>query len=184
MRIIAGRCKGMRLVAPEGRTVRPSSDFLRGAVLSALGGSFTGQRMLDVCAGTGAMALEFLSRGCGSAVAIECDAAALEVLRQNAVHTRLQAELEVRAGDVLVQLGALSAAGRSFDYVYVDPPYESELYAPILQALREGHLLTPGAQVLVESRKGLPEELRAGWSLIAKRRYGSSWFERLTLEEP
>lgn len=183
MRIIAGRCKGMRLIAPEGRTVRPSSDFLRGAVLSALGGSFSGQAMLDVCAGTGAMALEFLSRGCGSAVAIEYDAAALDVLRQNAAHTRLQAELEIRAGDVLEQLRALSAAGRSFDYVYVDPPYDSALYAPILTCLRGSALLAPGAQVLVESRRGLPEELREGWRVIAQKRYGSSWFERLTLEE-
>ena len=184
MRIIAGRCRGMRLVAPEGRTVRPSSDFLRGAVMSALGGSFSGEQMLDTCAGTGAMALEFLSRGCSAAVAIEVDPAALTALRANATHTKLQAQLEVRQGDVLQQLQALAVAGRRFDYVYVDPPYDSELYAPILQCLHDLELLQPEAQVLVESRRGLSPEQLLGWQVLAQRRYGSSCLQRLTKETP
>jgi len=182
MRIIAGRCKGMRLQAPLGRGVRPSSDFLRGAVLSALGGAFCGQTMLDVCAGTGAMALEFVSRGCSSAVAIEINPDALAVLQANAAHTKLTAQLEIRQGDALQHLESLAQARRRFDFVYVDPPYDSALYAPILQRLRDRDLLEPDAQVLVESRRGLPPEQLAGWQLLAQRRYGSSCLQRLARE--
>lgn len=180
MRIIAGQRKGMRLEAPEGRSVRPSSDLLRGAVMSVLGGFFDGERVLDVCAGTGAMALEFLSRGCGSAVAIECDPAALAVLHRNASHTRFGDRLEIRSGDVAVELGCL--AGRTFDYVYVDPPYESGLYAKVLPLLQEHGLVAPGGQVLVESARGLDDGLLgAVWLRLSKRRYGAATLERLQL---
>lgn len=180
MRIIAGECKGMRLEAPEGRNVRPSSDLLRGALMSALGGFFAGERVLDICAGTGAMALEFLSRGCGQAVAIESDAEALAVMARNAAHTRLKDRLEVMAMGAVKALPKLAGEGRKFDLVYVDPPYDSGLYESILKALLALDLLSPAAQVLVESRSGLPLELLTGWQVLAERRYGSSVLQRLT----
>jgi 16S rRNA (guanine(966)-N(2))-methyltransferase RsmD len=175
MRIIAGERKGMRLEAPVGTLVRPSSDKLRGAVMSQLGGFFDGERVLDVCAGTGAIALEFLSRGAGLAVALEQDPTALAALKHNAAHTRLADRLEVLPGDAVAGLGRL--AGRQFDYVYVDPPYDAGLHAPLLAALLRHDLLTPTAQVLVESRHGLTG--LDGWRVVLARRYGSSVLQRL-----
>jgi len=183
MRIIAGQCKGMRLAAPEGRQLRPSSDLLRGALMSALGGTFNGERVLDLCAGTGAMALEFLSRGCGQAVAVEQDPEALVVLRKNAAHTRLAPRLEILALDARKALIELGRAGRVFDLVFVDPPYDAELYAPLLQGLISHGVLAPAAQVIVETRTGLEPELLQGWTVLAERRYGSSVLLRLTRQE-
>ncbi len=181
MRIIAGSRRGMKLQAPPGNAVRPTSDKLRGAVMSMLGGFLSGERVLDVCSGTGAVALEWLSRGAGEAVAIEADPIALEVLRANAKHVRLAEHLTVVPGDALVQLQKLAAAGRQFELVYVDPPYDAGLYAPILAALPG--VLAPGAQVFVESRDGLPETLRVGWTHLTQRRYGGGWLDRLQWPE-
>ncbi len=183
MRIIAGQCKGMRLEAPEGRSVRPSSDLLRGALMSALGGFFDGERMLDLCAGTGAMALEFLSRGCAQAVAVEQDPEALAILRKNAQHTRLADRLEILAVDARKALTQLGQEGRTFEFVFVDPPYDAELYAPLLQGLITHRVLAPAAVVIVETRAGLPPELLAGWTVLAERRYGSSVLLRLARQE-
>jgi len=180
MRIIAGKAKGMRLQAPEGSDVRPSSDKLRGALMSQLGGFFDGESMLDVCAGTGAMALEFLSRGCGSAVAIEHNPAALTVLRRNAQHTRLADRLDVRAGSAEAQLLQLAKEGRRFDFIFVDPPWQSGLYEPILRLIRTHGLLAPAGQLIVESDKALAPELWQPWWLeLANRRYGAAMLVRL-----
>ena len=181
MRIIAGSRRGMKLQAPPGNAVRPTSDMLRGAVMSMLGGMLSGERVLDVCAGTGAVALEWLSRGASVAVALESDPAALEVLRANAKHVRLDGQLTVLPGDALQQLRRLATDGQRFELAYVDPPYDAGLYAAILALLPA--VLTPGAHVFVESRAGLPEELRAGWTHITQRRYGGGWLDRLQLPE-
>ena len=179
MRIIAGQAKGMRLQAPEGTSVRPSGDLLRGALMSQLGGFFDGESMLDTCAGTGALALEFLSRGCGSAVAIEPDPTALGVLQRNAQHTRLADRLQVVAGDAVTQLALLGKQGRRFDFIFVDPPWQSGLYGPILQQIRQLGLLAPAGQLIVESEAGLPTELWQPWlAQLATRRYGAAVLER------
>ena len=179
MRIIAGSRKGTRLQAPPGEAVRPTSDKLRGALMSMLGGMLPGGEVLDLCAGTGAVALECLSRGATRAVVVENDAIALSMLRHNAHHTRLDGQLEILAQDVVVALQRLAKAGRQFDIVYFDPPYDSELYAPVLAALPA--VLADGADVFVESRHGLEEPLLAGWTSVLRRRYGGGWLDRLVV---
>lgn len=180
MRIIAGERKGMRLEAPPGRDVRPSSDMLRGAVMSILGGRFHGERLLDVCAGTGAMSLEFLSRGGAGAVAIERDPVALDVLRRNAHHTRLADRLDVQVGDAVAVLDRLGQRGEQFAFAYVDPPYDAGLYPPILQALARHRLIESGGRLLVESRRGLEDAwMVTGFRLVDRRRYGSTTLDLL-----
>lgn len=178
MRIIAGSRKGTRLEAPPGNDVRPTSDKLRGALLSILGGMLPGGEVLDLCAGTGAVALECLSRGATRAVVVENDKTALAMLRHNAQHTRLDAQVDVLPVDVVVALQRLAKNGQHFDIVYFDPPYDSQLYAPVLAALPV--VLAPGADVFVESRHGLPDDLLVGWSLVMRRRYGGGWLDRLS----
>ena len=155
--------------------------MLRGAVMSMLGGFLSGERVLDVCAGTGAVALEWLSRGASHAVALENDPVALEILRANAKHVRLDSQLTVLDGDAVKQLAKLAAQGQQFELAYVDPPYDSGLYEAILAALPA--VLVPGAQVFVETRHGLPEPLRAGWTHLVQRRYGGGWLDRLQWPE-
>lgn len=172
----------MRLQAPPGQAVRPTSDLVRGAGMSQLGGFFDGCCALDLCAGTGAVALEWLSRGCTRAVAVERDPQVAKLLKENAVHTRLLERLEVRVGDVCAELSTLAARGDRFDLVWFDPPYDAGLHAPVLALLATLPILTADAEIMVESRDGLrPEWLGERFEAVTTRRYGACVLDRLHL---
>ncbi len=174
----------MRLQAPPGQAVRPTSDLVRGAGMSQLGGFFDGQRALDLCAGTGAVALEWLSRGCDLAVAVERDPQVAKLLGENASHTRLTPRLEVRVGDVCAELAKLAARGDRFDLVWFDPPYDAGLHAPVLALLASLPILTETAELMVESRDGLrPEWLGQRFEVVSSRRYGACVLDRLRLRQ-
>lgn len=180
MRIIAGERRGMRLQAPPGQAVRPTSDLVRGAGMSQLGGFFDGHCALDLCAGTGAVALEWLSRGCSRAVAVEREPFVARLLLENASHTRLKEHLEVRIGDVCAELHSLAARGDQFDLVWFDPPYDAGLHAPVLALLASLPILTDNAEIMVESRDGLrPEWLGQRLEQVTTRRYGACVLDRL-----
>ncbi len=177
MRVIAGRLGGRRLTAPRGRaTTRPTSDRVREAIFSMLGG-LDGVEVLDLFAGTGALGIEALSRGAGRAVFVERDTAAIRALRANLEQLGLAApEAEVRVGDALGALRAARGAGETYDLVFVDPPYsyvrESSPAQPgELSALLTA-VLTPGARVVVESDRRAPLQLLL--ETVRERRYGDT----------
>ncbi len=123
MRVIAGHLGGRRLGAPPGRTTRPTSDRVREALFSMLGG-LDGLAVLDLFAGSGALGIEALSRGARRAVFVERDAGALAALRANLAALGLEEQrAQVRAGDALRALRAAAARAETYDLVFLDPPY-------------------------------------------------------------
>ena len=121
MRIIAGSRKGHNIVAPPGRETRPTSDRVRENVFNILG-PVDGAIVLDLYAGSGAMGLEALSRGAARAVFVESDGDAVRAIERNLDKLRLQATVLRR--DAIGALAAEAAAGRKYDLVLVDPPYD------------------------------------------------------------
>ncbi len=173
MRVIAGRWGGRRLTAPKGgATTRPTSDRVREAIFSMLGG-LTDEEVLDLFAGTGALGIEALSRGAKRAVFVERDGNALAALRGNLAALGLDgSEAEVRGEEAL---GALRTARRrkeTYDLVLIDPPYwRAGAWARELpQTL--GPLLAPRARVVVESDRRAPLELP--WEIVKQRLYGDT----------
>src|SRR6476660_6554249 len=152
MRIVAGEWRGRRLVAPPGRTTRPTSDRVREAVFCILG-PLDGERVLDLFAGSGALGLEALSRGAGEATLVERDRAALKALRANV--EALGAGARVIGGDVAAFLDSAAAAGGHYDLVFLDPPYRSGLG----RELSLEPVLAPGARVIVESDRRSPLDI-------------------------
>lgn len=137
-------------------------------------GELEGEAVLDLFAGTGALAIEALSRGAGRAVLVERDGRALAALRANLAELGLgSAEVEVRPGDGLRALRTARERGESYDLVFVDPPYSraGELGRELREALPP--LLGPRARVVVESdRRAAPLDLRMEVEL--QRRYGDT----------
>src|SRR5499433_3621347 len=139
MRIVGGKHRGRRLLAPPGETVRPTSDRAREALfnilshgnLAADGIPFAQKAVLDAFAGTGALGLEALSRGAAEAVFIEQDREALAVLRRNVASLGESAHAEIVPGDATRPPRARVACA----VVFIDPPYRSGLSAPALEAL-------------------------------------------------
>jgi 16S rRNA (guanine966-N2)-methyltransferase len=169
-RVIAGVARGRRLAAPKGLGTRPTSDKVRGAVMNLLGQFFDGGAVLDLYAGTGALALEALSRGCARAVCVEADGAAAEVVRRNAETCGFEDRVEVRRGrveDVVPRL-----PGGAFALAFVDPPY-GEGPAGALALL--DRVLVPGGRAVAEHDARHPPPDRVGALALADRRaYGGT----------
>ncbi|MER5728559.1 16S rRNA (guanine(966)-N(2))-methyltransferase RsmD [Streptomyces sp. NPDC002138] len=182
-RVIAGSAGGRRLAVPPGTGTRPTSDRMREGLFStweSLHG-VEGARVLDLYGGSGAVALEALSRGAAHALLVEADAKAAKAIRENIATLGLPGA-EFRAGKA-EQIVAVRASGEPYDIVFLDPPYEvahGDL-AEILLTLRSNAWLTDDALVTVErsTRSGAfpwPD----GFEPLRSRRYGEGtlWYGR------
>lgn len=173
MRIVAGRFGGRALIAPRGRSTRPTSDRVREALFSILGpDAVAGARVLDLFAGSGALAFEALSRGAGSAVFVDASAAAVAAVRRNLA--ALGIEAEVRRADALVYLERARRDARQYDLVFLDPPYRhaSALGRELSSALPP--VLAPAAWVVAESDRRAPLDLDLDLGGLDERRYGDT----------
>jgi 16S rRNA (guanine966-N2)-methyltransferase len=165
MRVVAGQYRGRRLTAPRGTDVRPTSDRVREAVFSILG-DISGLRVLDLFAGSGALAIEALSRGAASATLVENGRAALEAIRANLAPLQ-DADADVVGADAVVWLGGKRGP---YDLVFLDPPYSEagKLAGPLSQKLPAA--LSPNALIVSESDKRDP--LVLDFPLEDERAYG------------
>src|SRR4051812_9855930 len=120
MRVIAGDLKGQQLIAPRGWKVRPTSDRAREAIFSVLGGRVDGARVLDLYCGTGALAIEALSRGAKRAVLVDRDTRAA---LGNVERLGLGERVELVRSDALRWIAARAPGAALFDLAFVDAPY-------------------------------------------------------------
>ena len=152
MRVVGGRLKGRALQAPASRAVRPTSDRLRESLFDILvhryEGVLEGARVADLFAGTGALAIEALSRGAAFALFVDNGAEARALLRGNVEALALGGVTRIWRADA-TKLGK-APAGPPFGLVFLDPPYEQGLAGPALAGLVDGGWLAPGALVVVE----------------------------------
>jgi 16S rRNA (guanine966-N2)-methyltransferase len=172
MRVIAGEAKGRRLTGIRSAAIRPTSDRVREALFSALGGAVPEARVLDLYAGSGALGIEALSRGAATAVFVDSDREAVEAIRANLALTRM----DDRATVVRSAVGAFLAAGRHgpFDLVLIDPPYVQGAPVGDLQSLVAGGFLGAEAWVVLETRGPDPPPPVEGLELVSLRRYGDT----------
>jgi 16S rRNA (guanine966-N2)-methyltransferase len=174
MRIVAGRYGGRRLTAPRGDATRPTSDRVREALFQRLG-PLDGQRVLDLFAGSGALALEALSRGAEHATLVDSAPAAIKAIDANIAALTLDPEqTEVRRQDVRAFLRGARAARHEYDLVLLDPPYRlaAELgreLSPLIAGV-----LASGGRVVSESDRRTPLDLDPDLPLTDERRYGDT----------
>lgn len=174
MRIVAGRLGGRRIAAPPGTDTRPTSDRVREALFSALGPLDDEPAVLDLFAGSGALALEALSRGAARAVLVEKDARAAKVIQANLEALEVpRTQAIVRRRDALAALRDAREAGESYDLVFLDPPYRLATGLGPELALALAPVLAPGARVIGESDRRTPLDL-PGMSTTFERRYGDT----------
>ena len=171
MRVIAGEFKGRQLLAPRGWKVRPTSDRVREAIFSALGEKVAGARVLDLFCGTGALAIESLSRGADRAVLVDRDT---RPALGNVERLGLAERAELVRADVSRWLAGPAADLRGgFDLVFVDAPYkladrvgqELETHLPLL--------LAEGGRAIVESGARRPLRIDS-LAELRRRRYGAT----------
>jgi 16S rRNA (guanine(966)-N(2))-methyltransferase RsmD len=170
VRVIAGDLKGQQLVAPRGWKVRPTSDRVREAIFSVLGERVQDARVLDLYCGTGALAIEALSRGAARATLVDRDT---RTALGNLERLGLGERVELIRADVLRWLATSEGGGREFDLVFVDAPYRlADRVGQELDTQLPG-LLGVGGRAIVESGARGPLRIES-LPRLRQRRYGAA----------
>ena len=179
MRLIGGKWRGRRLVAPEGNAVRPTSDRVREALFNILehrgfkpgGGSpIPGAQVLDGFAGTGSLGLEALSRGADHATFIEKDRVAQRALEANIASGKAADQATVLRADCRIP----PLAARACTLVFLDPPYGNDQAGPALTALADAGWIAEDALCVVELGARDDFAAPAGFTVLDERRYGAA----------
>lgn len=168
MRVIAGSLGGRTFASPHGHRTHPMSDKMRGALFGVLG-DIKGLTVLDAFAGSGALAIEAVSRGAKSAVAIEVDKRAHAVIAENLTALGLTGRIKA----VRAFAGAWSTRHQAelFDLIFVDPPYDNIPYRDLKSLPRH---LAPGG-TLVLSWPGAAQPLKfEGLTAVQAKQYGDA----------
>jgi len=171
VRIIAGTARGMRL-APVPPGVRPTSDRVRESLFNALGQFFDGGAVLDLYAGTGSLGIEALSRGIERATFVEKNGRAVATIRENLRRTGFEERAEVVREDAGRALERLREHGRTYNLIFMDPPYRIATTEVEGVLSRLDAILAPGGRVVVE-RGDAPEEVLLSEKGVT-RRYGGT----------
>lgn len=144
MRVIAGSLRGRMLHEPHGHRSHPMSEKIRGALFNALG-DIEGLTFLDAFAGSGAIAIEAISRGAANVIAIDKDRSAHTVLDKNVEELKLKDQIKtIRANAAGWSIHNME---KKFDVVVLDPPYD-QIKTGQLQTLISRHVKTGGLAVL------------------------------------
>lgn len=173
MRIIAGTANGRKLKTLPGMKTRPTSDKVKGAIFNVLGDRVLGAKVLDLFAGSGALALEALSRGANYAIMVDKCAAACKIIRENSIETGLSAKAKIINRDAIPALKDVK--GEIFDLIFIDPPYRQGLSLAGLEILGQGNYLTPNGVIIVETSREeeIPVEI-GNLSLRRDSKYGNT----------
>ena len=186
MRVIAGTCRGKKLSTPSGTVTRPTSDRVKEALFSILTSriDFSHIRVLDICAGTGSLGIESISRGASSCCFIENNRSAVHILERNLIDTGCNTRAAVLPLDAVTALSRCAERDKQFDLVFFDPPYSSDLYRTVPDTLVSADLLALSAILVIECsvRSQLPEAFGV-LKRFDRREYGETALELFMTEE-
>ena len=158
MKIVSGIYGGRPLKTLEGKTTRPTSDKVRGAIFNMIGPYFEGGRVLDLYAGSGSLSIEAVSRGMASAVLVERDRKAQAIVAENIQMTKEVGKFQLLKMDAE---RALEQVSGEFDLIFLDPPYAKEQIVADIEKMTERELFSEDVMVVCETDKAveLPEEI-------------------------
>ncbi len=174
MRIVGGKFRGRRLQPPSSDRIRPTTDRTRESLFNILGHKFEfeARRVIDLFAGTGALGLEAISRGCSYGMFVEDSAEGRGLLTSNIAALGLQANCRIFKRDA----AKLGEAGEiePFDLAFLDPPYGKGLGEKAIAALLAGKWLAQGALVVLEERTDALPDTVEGLEEIDRRQFGDT----------
>lgn len=148
MRVVSGINKGVSLKAVPGNSTRPTTDKVKEAIFNMIGPYFQGGNALDLFAGSGGLGIEALSRGMDKVVFVDKDGKAIQTINSNIATCKLEGKVEVYRNEANRALNALVKRERSFDYIFLDPPYKKQQLENLLETIvKEGLLNSEGVIV-------------------------------------
>lgn len=150
MRVIAGRARSMPLKTLKGINTRPTTDKTKETLFNILQADVPDCRFLDLFSGSGAIAIEALSRGAACAVLVEQNKKAAECIRENLTFTKMSERAKVYQCDVLTALHQLEGQ-KPFDIIFMDPPYDQQLEQQVLACLADSSLADEYTVIVAEA---------------------------------
>ncbi|WP_298704264.1 16S rRNA (guanine(966)-N(2))-methyltransferase RsmD [uncultured Veillonella sp.] len=169
MRIIAGRAKGHNLKAPKGLQTRPTQDRVRESIFNVLSNyGINETTVLDLFSGTGAFALEAVSRGALRASCV--DKATSRIIKDNIAHCHMEDAITVLP--VTIQVAGNQLKGQQFDYIFSDPPYDRGFVAATFEVITVHQLLKNDGMLIMEHHEKELVELPKGWSIVKEQQFG------------
>lgn len=170
MRIISGKYKGTKLYEFEYDNIRPTLDRVREGIFNTLQSRLNGEtKVLDLFCGTGAFALEFLSRGVKSVTCVDSSSDSVYLARRNA--TKCKTNLNIITADYKKALKSLS--GHKFDIIFLDPPFASNYAQTAINLIMKEELLSSDGIIVWERCIDTPSENFAGLTLLNEKKYGT-----------
>ena len=166
MRIVGGKYKGRVLTAFDGNKIRPTSDMARESLFNILQTKIYGADFLDLFSGTGAMGIEALSRGAKSVTFNDFSRDSIAVLKKNLEKLKVEEEYTIKNMDALT---FIESCTKTFDIIYIDPPYKSDLGVRALNAI--GRICTEQTLVIFEDEKPFDGAVK-GLNVTDRRKYG------------
>lgn len=173
MRVISGTARGISLNAPEGMDTRPTTDRVKENLFNMIQHEIRGKTVLDLFSGSGALAIETLSRGAVEAVMVEPDKRCYTVISENLKRTRLESHARILRTTAEAGVQQLKREGKRFDLVLMDPPYRQGWVLATLTQLTEAEILQPDVLVVVEHEAVDPSPERIGRLVrVQEKKYG------------
>jgi 16S rRNA (guanine(966)-N(2))-methyltransferase RsmD len=175
VRIVAGTHRGRSLLGPRGPGLRPTADQVRESLFNLLGQSFEGGTVLDLYAGTGALAFEALSRGMTAAVLVDSGAESERLVEANARALGFEPSVTFLRMPVERALMRLGSERRRFELVFADPPYAAGASAGLVEAVGAAGVLAPGGILCLERGRREPSPPGVpGLTAVDQRRFGDT----------
>ena len=172
VRIISGSKRGLKLADFEGMDIRPTSDRVKEALFSMIRQYVEGSNVLDLFAGTGSLALEALSRGAKSAVLVDNNKFSGKVINQNINKTRFNERVKFINTDAI---SFLKATQDKFDIIFVDPPYNQNIFAKLIDEIISHDIINNNGIIVYERDElynhSIGDELR----VLKDKKYGRTY---------
>ncbi len=174
MRIIAGSARGRTIIAPKGQDTRPTQDYVRESLFNILQQIVPQAYVLDLFSGSGALALEAISRGAEFAALVDLAPQAITCIRKNVQSLGFEEQTAVLQCKWQAAIARLAGKQHSFTLVFLDPPYRMTETGEICAEMAERGILENDAMIVIEHRKGCDPTLDDRFTCKDSRRYGDT----------
>ena len=183
MRVIAGKAKGHKLKTIEGFVTRPTTDRIKETLFNIISFDLMQCDFLDLFAGSGAIGIEALSRGAKQCVFVEKQKEACHVIVENLEHTKLQQNAVLLQKDVSEAISLLHKESKTFDIIFLDPPYKMDWAENVCREIVKANLLKKNGYIIWERSAKRDVQTIEGLKTIKEKNYNTTVITFLALEE-
>jgi RNA methyltransferase, RsmD family len=173
VRVISGKNRGQKLIEIEGQDIRPTTDRVKEAIFSMLFPFIDEETsVLDLFGGTGALAIEALSRGAGHVVIVDQNRTSCDVISKNLENTRNKSLATLETCDAI---SFLQKTDQKFSIIFLDPPYNKGLISTSLSEIAKGHILKEDGIIVVERDHTEAAPVVVGLVILKEKKYGRTY---------